>query len=82
MAVGVTSSIVIPHKRDDTIDDGATVKNGEAVFTYSSPPFFSSGERSRDSSGDRVHESRGHRASGRVACATPRLGLKDNVHIR
>ena len=37
MAVGVTLSIVIPYKRDVTIDDGATVKNGEAVFTHSSP---------------------------------------------
>ena len=37
MAVGVMSSIVSPYKRDDTIDDGATVKNGEAVFTHGSP---------------------------------------------
>ena len=37
MAVGVTSSIVYPYKRDHTIDDAATVKNGEAVFTHSSP---------------------------------------------
>ena len=37
MAVDVTSSIVIPYIRDHTIDDAATVKNGEAVFTHSSP---------------------------------------------
>ena len=37
MAVGVTSSIVYPYKRDHRIDDGATEKNGEAVFTHSSP---------------------------------------------
>ena len=37
MAVGVTSSIVSPYKRDHTIDDAATLKNGEAVFTHSSP---------------------------------------------
>ena len=37
VAVGVTSSIVSPYKRDDTIDDGATVKNGESVFTHGSP---------------------------------------------
>ena len=36
VAVGVTSSIVFPYKRDHTIDDSATVKNGEAVFTHSS----------------------------------------------
>ena len=37
MAVGVTSSIVIPYIREHTIDDGATAKNGEAVFTHSTP---------------------------------------------
>ena len=37
MAVGVTSLIVVPYKRDHTIDDVATVKNGEAVFTHGSP---------------------------------------------
>ena len=37
MAVGVTSLIVFPYKREHTINDGATVKNGEAVFTHSSP---------------------------------------------
>ena len=37
MAVGVTSSIVLPYIREHTINDGATVKNGEAVFTHSSP---------------------------------------------
>ena len=37
MVVGVTSSIVVPYIRDHTIDDGATVKNGEAVFTHGSP---------------------------------------------
>ena len=37
VAVGVTSLIVVPYIREHTIDDGATVKNGEAVFTYSSP---------------------------------------------
>ena len=37
MAVGVTSSIVIPYIREHTIDDSATVKNGEGVFTHSSP---------------------------------------------
>ena len=35
MAVGVTSSIVSPYKRDHAIDDAATVKNGEAVFIHS-----------------------------------------------
>ena len=37
MAVGVTSLIVFPYKREHTINDGATVKNGEALFTHSSP---------------------------------------------
>ena len=37
MAVGVTSLIVVPYIREHTIDNGATVKNGEAVFTHSSP---------------------------------------------
>ena len=37
MAVGVTSSIVVPYNREHTTDDGATVENGEAVFTHSSP---------------------------------------------
>ena len=37
MAVGVTSLIVVPYKREHTINDGATVKNREAVFTHSSP---------------------------------------------
>ena len=37
MAVGVTSLIVVPYIRKHRIDDGATVKNGEAVFTHSSP---------------------------------------------
>ena len=37
MAVGVTSLIVVPYIREHTIDDGSTVKNGEAVFRHSSP---------------------------------------------
>ena len=37
VAVGVTSSIVSPYKRDDTINAAATVENGEAVFTHGSP---------------------------------------------
>ena len=37
VAVGLTSSIVSPYKRDDTFDAAATVKHGEAVFTYGSP---------------------------------------------
>ena len=68
------SSIVIPYIREHTIDDGATVKNGEAVFKA---PFFSSGDPGlQDSSGDRVRESRGrgHGASDRVA--GPRTGPK------
>ena len=37
MAVGVMSLIVFPYKREHAMNDGATVKNGEAVFTHSSP---------------------------------------------
>ena len=37
MAVGLTSSIESPYKRDDSINAAATVKHGEAVFTYGSP---------------------------------------------
>ena len=37
MAVGVSSLIVVPYRRDHKIGDVATVKNGEAVFTHSSP---------------------------------------------
>ena len=33
----MTSLIAFSYKRDDTIDYSATVKNGEAVFTHSSP---------------------------------------------
>ena len=89
MAVGVTSSIVSPYKRDDTIDAAATVKNREAVFTHSCPRSSAPGTDRGTSSGDRVRESRGHGASDRVAGArrgrapaTPLLGLKDNVPIR
>ena len=37
VAVGVMSLIVDPYKRDHTIDDTATEKNGESVFTHGSP---------------------------------------------
>ena len=37
MAVGLKSSIESPYKRDHSIDAAATVKHGEAVFTYGSP---------------------------------------------
>ena len=37
MAVGVTSLILIPYIREQTISVTATVKNGEAVFTLTSP---------------------------------------------
>ena len=33
----VTSLIALPYIREHTIDDSATVKHGEAVFTHSSP---------------------------------------------
>ena len=79
MAVGVMSSIGFPYKREHTIDDSATVKNGEAVFTHSSPRSSAPGAASA-SSGDQVRES--HGASDRVARATPRLGLKGNVQVR
>ena len=58
MAVGVTSSIVSPYKRDHAIDDAATVKNGEAVFTRGSPRSSAPGTDRGDSSGDRVRQSR------------------------
>ena len=66
VAVGVTSSIVNPYKRDHTIDATATVKNGEAVFTYSSP---CSSDPGMDRGTPAAIESRGHGASDRVAGA-------------
>ena len=33
----MTSLIAFPYIREQTINDSATVKNGEAVFTHSSP---------------------------------------------
>ena len=37
MAGLVTSLIVFPYIREQTISDTATVKNGEGVFTHTSP---------------------------------------------
>ena len=37
VAVGVTSLIAFPYKREHMIDDSARVKNGKAAFTNSSP---------------------------------------------
>ena len=59
MAVGVTSLIVVPYIREQTISVTATQKNGEDVFTHTSSPFFSSCDRSWDTGDDRVHGSRG-----------------------
>ena len=85
MAVGVTSSIVSPYKRDDTIDAAATVKNGEDVFTHSSPRSSALEDQSRATGGNRVRRPRSF-SPGRVhtpaARATPRLGLKGNVQVR
>ena len=36
-AVGVTSLIVVPYMREQKISVTATVKNGEGVFTHTSP---------------------------------------------
>ena len=68
MAVGVTSSIVYPYKRDHTIDDAATVKNGEAVFTHSSPCSSASGT-DRGTPAAIGSAGPGHGASDRVAGA-------------
>ena len=69
MAVGVTSLTVIPYIREQTINDSATVKNGEAVFTQSSP---SSSALGTDHWTPAAIGSRGHRAL--VRAAGPRLG--------
>ena len=37
MAVGVTSLIVVPYIREQTISVTAIQKNGEGVFTHTSP---------------------------------------------
>ena len=77
MAVGVMSSIVDPYKRDHTIDDTATVKNGEAVFTHGSP-------RSSAPGTDRGTPAAIGSAGPAVTVTklrTPRLGLKGKVHI-
>ena len=71
------SLIVRPYIREHIIDDSATVKNGEAVFTHSRPRSSAPGT-DPDSSGDRVRESRGHGhgASAWVAGAHSRPGPK------
>ena len=66
MAVGVTSSIVCPYIREHTIDDSATVKNGEAVFTYSSPRSSAPGT-DRGTPAAIGSRGPGHGASDRVA---------------
>ena len=68
MAVGVTSSIVSPYKRDDTIDAAATVKNGEAVFIRGSPRPSAPGT-DRGTPAAIGSASPGHGASDRVAGA-------------
>ena len=54
MAVGLTSSIVSPYKRDDTIDAAATVKHWEAVFTYGSPRSSASGSDRKGAPSSRI----------------------------
>ena len=78
MAVGVTSLIMFPYKREHTINDGATVKNGEAVFTHSSPRSSALGT---DRGTPVAIGSRGHGASDWVACATHGWALKEDVPV-
>ena len=74
MAVGVTSLIVFPYKREHTINDGATVKNGEGVFTHSSPRSSAPGtDRGTPAAiGVRVSHGHGHRASDRGGGREPK----------
>ena len=64
----VTSLIVVPYDREQTISDRLTRKHGERfVYTYLSP-LFSYVTRSRDTSGNRVR-GHGHGVPDQVASA-------------
>ena len=84
MAVGVTSLIVIPYIREQTISVTATQKNGEGLFTLTSPRSSAPVTRSRDTGGDQARGSRrrGHKASDRVAHATHGWAFKGDVQVR
>ena len=76
----MTSSIVVPYKREHTIDDSATMNNGEAVFTHSSPRSSTPGT---DRGTPAAIGSGSHGASDRASRARthePRLGTKGQSH--
>ena len=79
----MTSVIVFPYIREQTINDIATMKNMEGVFTLISPR-SSALVTDRGTPAAIGSRGRGHGASDQVASvlATPRLGLKRHVQVR
>ena len=85
MAWLVTSLIVVPYDREQTISDRLTRKHGERfVYTFLSL-FFSSVTRSRDTGSDRVPQGARSQSSEtgceRRHARDPRLGFLKRTYL-
>ena len=78
------SLIAFPYIREQTINDSATVKNGEAVFTHSSPHSSAPGtdRRTPAAIGSRGHGASDRGSSSGCAPATHGWALKEDVQVR
>ena len=75
------SLIAFPYIREQTINDSDTVKNGEAVFTHSSPRSSAPGTDRRASGGDRVPRPQSRSFGPGRGHVTHGWALKEDVQV-